>query len=144
MILTYKSVNTHNTVVTMTLVSDNKTWFLNGYSDNDRDLFMDLMVDGELIDTILVAAGNERDALFLDIPDLDFPEDDAEESEYDKAVDAYFATFEKRRDRENEIFSDIYNEIRREIQSGEDLIELEIIIPVCIAHLIKKVVNKDL
>lgn len=141
MILTYKSINNLN-AVTMTVVSENKTWFLKGYSDDEHDLAIDLMVDDEVIDTILVAAGRDRDALFADIPDEEALEDALEDQEDDDKHDAYFAALEKRYAREQLIFGTILREVVRELKEDEPLVDLEIIIPVCVASVRRKLTAK--
>lgn len=143
MILTYRSIlNPHTT--TMTVVPDNRSFFLKGWSLKDA-LLMVLYVDNNAVDCVLVASGPDYDALFADIPDREFSDEIPGHAADNKATfDVYSTVRGKREEMKNEIFGDIYNEVIREIKAGDELIELEIIIPVCIAHLIKKVANKDL
>lgn len=143
MILTYRSIQTPHTT-TMTVVPDNCSFFLKGYSLKDA-LLMVLYVDNNAVDCVLAAAGPDYDALFADIPGRGFSDEIPGNAADDTAaLDVYSDVRGKREERKNDIFSDIYNELIREMKTGEKLIELEIIIPVCIAHLIKKVANKDL
>lgn len=142
MILTYRSIlNPHTT--TMTVVPDNRSFFLKGWSLKDA-LLMVLYVDNNAVDCVLVAVGSDYNALFVDIPDKEFSDEILGNAADDNAALDACSTFRgKREERKNNIFSDIYNDVIHEIKAGEKLIELEIIIPVCIAHLIKKVANKD-
>lgn len=143
MILTYRSIQTPHTT-TMTVVPDNRSFFLKGWSLKDA-LLMVLYVDNNAVDCVLVASGPDYDALFADIPDRELSDEIPGHAADNKATfDVYSTVRGKREEMKNEIFGDIYNEVIREIKAGDELIELEIIIPVCIAHLIKKVANKDL
>lgn len=140
MILTYyKSIKSPYTQTTV-VVPDHRTMMLKGYTDEGA-LLLALYVDGEEIDDVLVAEGGVYDALFADLPDLDFPEDDMEEEEYDRALHKYYAAEENRDKRKSEIFAVFLKEIVRDMKDGE-LLDLDSIFHGCITRLSKRYTNK--
>lgn len=138
MIMNYRSIENPDMKM-MTVVPDGRTWFLKGFSPDDRELALDLMVDDEYVDTILVASGSEYDALFAN---CEFPEDLPEDKENDdEAVGAFYVAWLKYTKKRSDIFNAIYKETIREMKN-RDAVNLDFIITVCVAHLINKNANQ--
>lgn len=149
MILTYKRID-HPKAVTMTVVPDDQTWFLKGYTDDNQDLVFDLVVEDETIDTIPVATGSIRDALFADIPEVDDSddleadwEDDPEaDLDYEVSFRKIYAALERQAGRKRLIFTTILSKVVQEMKEGS-VLDLDRIIPIQIGILSQELVIKN-
>lgn len=149
MILTYKRID-QSKAVTMTVVPDGQTWFLKGYTDDNRDLVFDLVVEDETIDTILVATGSIRDALFADIPEADDSEaleadwEDAPEAglDYETSFRKIYAALEKQAERKRLIFTTILSKVVQKMKEGS-VLDLDRIIPIHIGILSQELAAKN-
>lgn len=145
MILTYKRID-QSKAVTMTVVPDGQTWFLKGYTDDNRDLVFDLVVEDETIDTILVATGSIRDALFADIPEADDSDDWEDDPEADldckTSVREIYAAYEKQAERKRLIFTTILSKVVQKMKEGS-VLDLDRIIPIHIGILSQELAAKN-